>query len=405
MLLKLAWRNVWRNRLRSGIMVGAMVFGLLGVVLMVGFMKALTDNMLENAIKYQTAHLQIHNPDFLANEELDAWLPRAEAMAKQIREIPGVAGVTVRHVVDGMLASAASTRGVRINGVVAGDEAAVSSLGESLVEGQLLPGKGRNPVMVSRRNAGKLNLKIGSKVVLTFSDAEGEVSGAAFRVCGFFSTPSTGFDEGNVYVRRADLTGYTGLHQYHEIALRLEDGDDVDAYKPKIEAVAGDNGIVQDWGEVQPVLAALKGTMGISNAIIIGVFVTALGFGIVNIMLMSVFERTREFGMLMAVGMTGGKVLRLVVMESLMLGGVGSVLGLAASSLMIALTGQIGLPFGRMAEGLGAFGVDAVLYPEVTLGTYLATLVVLLATSVLAALYPARQILKKRLSEALSEKH
>jgi ABC-type lipoprotein release transport system permease subunit len=405
MLFKLAWKNVWRNRLRSGIMVAAMVFGLLGVILMVGFVKAMTDNMVENAIKYQTAHLQVHTPDFLVNEELGAWLPGADEMAREIREIPGVGGVTVRHVVDGMLASAASTRGVRINGIIAKDESAVTSLSESIVEGRLLPEKGRNPIMVSRRSAKKLNLRIGSKVVLTFSDIQGEVSGAAFRVCGLFNTPSTGFDESNVYVRRADLTGYTGLGQSHEIAVRLTHGDDIDGLKPVVEGVVGDSGIVQDWGEVQPVLAALKGTMHLSNNIIIGVFVAALGFGIINIMLMSVFERTREFGMLMAVGMTGGKVLRLVVMESLMLGGVGSVLGLAASSLMIAVTGKVGLPFGRMAEGLGAFGVDAVLYPEVTMATYLSTLVMMLVTSVLAALYPARQILKKKLSEALAEKH
>ena len=405
MLFKLAWKNVWRNRLRSGIMVAAMVFGLLGVILMVGFVKALTDNMLENAIKYQTAHLQIHNPDFLVNEELDAWLPRADALADAIKDIPGVDGVTVRHVVDGMLASAASTRGVRINGIIVADEVAVTSLEESLVEGRLLPDEGRNPIMVSQRSAKKLNLRIGSKVVLTFSDLDGEVSGAAFRVCGFFNTPSSGFDESNVYVRRADLTEYTGLNQSHEIAVRLADGDNVDAVKSDVEEVVGGQGVVQDWGEVQPVLAALKGTMNLSNNIVIGVFVVALGFGIINIMLMSVFERTREFAMLMAVGMTGGKVLRLVVMESLMLGGVGSVLGLAASSLMIAVTGKVGLPFGRMAEGLGAFGVDTVLYPEVSMATYLGTLAMLLVTSVLAALYPARQILKKRLSEALAEKH
>ena len=386
-------------------MVAAMVFGLLGVILMVGFVKALTDNMLENAIKYQTAHLQIHNPDFLVNEELDAWLPRADALADAIKDIPGVDGVTVRHVVDGMLASAASTRGVRINGIIVADEVAVTSLEESLVEGRLLPDEGRNPIMVSQRSAKKLNLRIGSKVVLTFSDLEGEVSGAAFRVCGFFNTPSSGFDESNVYVRRADLTEYTGLNQSHEIAVRLADGDNIHAVKPDVEEVVGGQGIVQDWGEVQPVLAALKGTMNLSNNIVIGVFVVALGFGIINIMLMSVFERTREFAMLMAVGMTGGKVLRLVVMESLMLGGVGSVLGLAASSLMIAVTGKVGLPFGRMAEGLGAFGVDTVLYPEVSMATYLGTLAMLLVTSVLAALYPARQILKKRLSEALAEKH
>jgi putative ABC transport system permease protein len=405
MLLKLAWKNVWRNRLRSGIMVAAMVFGLLGVILMVGFVKAMADNMLENAIKYQTAHLQIHNPDFLVNEDLEAWLPDADTVAADIRGIPGVEGVTVRHVVDGMLASAASTRGVRINGIITADEAVVTYLEESLVEGDILPEKGRNPILVSRRSADKLNLRLKSKVVLTFSDLNGEVSGAAFRVCGFFNTPSTGFDESNVFVRRADLTGYTGLDQFHEIAIRLEDGDAVNVFKHRAAAAAGDKGVVQDWSEIQPVLAAMKGTMAISNAIIIGVFVTALGFGIINIMLMSVFERTREFAVLMAVGMTGGNVLKLVVMESLMLGGVGSVLGLGASILMIAITGTVGLPFGRMAEGMGAFGLDAVLYPEVTAATYLGTFAVLLVTSVLAALYPARQILKKRLSEALAEKH
>ena len=405
MLLKLAWKNVWRNRLRSGIMVAAMVFGLLGVILMVGFVKAWADNMLENAIKYQTAHLQVHNPDFLVNEELGAWLPAADAVAAEIRAIPGVKGVTVRHVVDGMLASAASTRGVRINGIIAADEAVVTYLAGSLVEGGMLPEKGRNPILVSRRSADKLNLRLKSKVVLTFSDLKGEVAGAAFRVCGIFKTPSTGFDEGNVFVRRTDLIGYTGLDQSHEIAIRLEDGDAIDTFKQQVTAVVAERGVVQDWGEIQPVLAAMQGTMAIANAIIIGVFVTALGFGIINIMLMSVFERTREFAMLMAVGMTGGKVLQLVVMESLMLGGVGSALGLTASILMIAITGTIGLPFGRMAEGLGAFGLDAVLYPEVTVTTYLGTFAVLLVTSVLAALYPARQILKKRLSEALQEKH
>jgi len=405
MLLKLAWKNVWRNRLRSGIMVAAMVFGLLGVILMVGFFKAMADNMLENAIKYQTAHLQIHHPDFLANEELGAFLPDADAVAGKIRVLAGVSGVTVRHVVDGMMASAASTRGVRINGIVARDEAGVTSLGDSLAAGSMLPEKGRNPILVSSRSAEKLNLRVGSKVVLTFSDRAGDVSGAAFRVCGLFKTPSSGFDEGNVYVRRPDLTQYTGLDQSHEIAVRLVDGDGIEEIKPQMKTVAGGQAMVQDWGEVQPVLAALKGTMNLSNNIIIGVFVLALGFGIVNIMLMSVFERTREFGVLMAVGMTGGRVLRLIIMESLMLGGVGSLIGLTTGSLMIAVTARVGLPFGNMAEGLGVIGVDAVLYPAVSFSTYLGTLAMLLLTSFLAALYPGRQILKKRLSEALAEKH
>jgi len=294
MLLTLAWRNVWRNRLRSAIMMGAMIFGLLGVVLMVGFVRATTVNMIENAIKYQTAHLQIHNPDFLVNEELDAWLPGAAKLARDIRKQPGVTAVAVRQVVNGMMASAATTRGVRIHGVDIEQEARVTAVPDSLVKGELLPEKGRNPILVSLRSAEKLNLRIGSKVVLTFSDSNGDVAGAAFRVCGMFNTPNSGFDEGNVFVRHLDLTKLTGLDQAHEIAVRLVDVDGLERMKPLLADMAGEQGQVRDWGEIQPMLATMTDTMDISNTIMIAVFVLALGFGIVNIMLMSVFERSRS---------------------------------------------------------------------------------------------------------------
>jgi putative ABC transport system permease protein len=149
----------------------------------------------------------------------------------------------------------------------------------------------------------------------------------------------------------------------------------------------------------------MTGSMDISNAIVAGVFVAALGFGIINIMMMSVFERTREFGVLMAIGMTRGRVLLLIIMESTLLGGVGGLLGLAAGRLMLGITDQIGLPFGAVAEGLGAYGVDTVLYPSVSASFYLQIYGMVLLISLLAALYPARQILKKRPSEALSERH
>ncbi len=405
MLLRLAWRNVWRNRLRSSIMVAAMVFGLLGAVLMSGFVIAMTNSMIENAIKYQTSHLQLHNPKFIVGEELAAWLPEADGLATQIRQQPGVAAVTVRQLVDGMLASAASTRGVRINGIDLEQEVAVTALAESLAEGGLLPADGRNPIMVSRRNAERLNLRIGSKVVLTFTDAGGEVTGAAFRVCGFFKTPLSGFDDANVYVRRSDLAGLTGLDQAHELAVRLESDALSDQVKTALVALVGAQATVRDWGEVQPILAAMTASVDQTNSILAAVFMAALGFGIVNIMLMSVFERTREFGVLMATGMTKAKVLTLIIIEALFLGGSGGLLGMAVSWLVLALLGRVGLPFGAMAEGLGVYGVDTVLYPEVPGSYYLSMFALVLVTSLLAAFYPARQILKKSPVEALTERH
>lgn len=405
MLFRLAWRNVWRNHLRSGIMISAMIFGLLGAVLMSGFVIAMTKSMIDNAIRYQTSHLQLHSQEFLVSEELAAWLPGAETLAAKVRQQPGVAAVTVRQLVDGMLASAASSRGVRINGIDLEQEIAVTALQESLVEGSLLPSSGRNPIMVSLRNAERLNLRLGSKVVLTFTDIAGEVTGAAFRVCGFFKTPLSGFDDSSVYVRRNDLSNLTGLEEAHELAVRIAVDADLGRVKKALIDMAEERSVVRDWGEIQPVLAAMTGSVEQTNAILAAVFMAALGFGIVNIMLMSIFERTREFGVLMATGMTKARVMALIVIEALFLGGSGGLLGMAVSWLVLGLLARVGLPFGAMAEGLGVYGVDTVLYPEVPATYYLAMFALVLVTSLLAALYPARQILRKSPLEALAERH
>lgn len=405
MFATLAWRNVWRNKLRSFIMIAAMILGLLGVILMVGFVQAMTENMVDNAIRYQTAHLQIHTPEFLLNEELSAWLPEADNLAEEIRTLPGVEAVSVRQVVDGMLASAASSRGVRINGINTPDETRVTDLQQSLVEGGLLPESGRNPILVSQRNAKKLNLRLGSKVVLTFTSIDGDVAGAAFRIAGLFKTPASSFDDSNVFVRRSDLAHFTGLDQAHEIAIRTTNDQPLAPLQRDISTLVGERGVVRNWGEVQPVLAAMTGSMDISNAIVAGVFIAALGFGIINIMMMSVFERTREFGVLMAIGMTRGRILLLIICEAMLLGGVGGLFGLVAGRLMLAITDRTGLPFGAVAEGLGAYGVDSILYPSVSGPFYLEVFVMVMIVSLLAALYPARQILKKRPHQALSERH
>jgi len=408
LLLTLAWRNVWRNRLRSAIMVAATVFGLLGVVLAIGFMQAMIDNMVANAIRYETAHLQIHERRFTLNEELAAFLPGADALAARIRALPEVAGVAVRQVVEGLAASPAATRGVRIHGVNPAAEARVNAIAEAVVAGTALDPAARNRVLLGRRLAERLDLRVGSKVVLTFSDRRGELTGAAFRVAGLFATPSSGFDEGNVFVRRADLARYTGLAEAHEVLVRLAAGSALAALRAQVEALAraqaGPGAEVRDWSEVRPLIAAMTGTIETSNAIVMVIYVLALGLGIVNVMLMAVFERTRELGVLMALGTTPGRLLALIGLESLLLGAAGALAGLAVSAVALAALGRVGLPLGALAEGLASFGVDTVLYPRLEPAAYLWLLALVLAASALAALYPARQVLRLRPAEALARR-
>ncbi|MFZ8771320.1 ABC transporter permease [Vibrio harveyi] len=410
MLVKLAWRNLWRNKLRTSIMLGAMVFGLMGVVAMMGFMNGLVDSMIKNAISWQTSHLQIQQKSYLVNPELKDVIPDADKISKVLASNREVKAISERFLADGMIASARSTRGIRINGVNIDHEQNITPLSKHIVNGEWLSEEGRNPILVSSKIAERLKLRVGSKVVLTLSDVNGEVAGAAFRVRGIFKTPSTGFDDGNVYVRKVDLEKVAGLSGTHEIAILLTSNNDAElkqllAFTHSILPPESQDLLsVRPWQEIQPLLSTMMSTMDVSNQVMLVVFVLAMTLGIINIMLMSVFERTREFGVLMAVGMQKHKIRLLIVFETLLLGLSGCALGLLGSAIMLKVLSITGLSLAGMAEGLGAYGVDTLLYPRVSIAEYQMIIVAILVASLIAALYPARQILKHRPVDAMAEK-
>lgn len=144
--------------------------------------------------------------------------------------------------------------------------------------------------------------------MLTFTDTTGDVTGAAFRVRGIFKTSSSTFDDANVYVRKTDIQQLGQVHYDHEIAILLHDEDQVSDFRDQLsDAISNNyssnNNSVQDWLQLQPLLSTMMSSMNAGNQVILVIFVVAMGFGIINILLMSVFERTREFGVLMAEGM------------------------------------------------------------------------------------------------------
>ncbi|MGR5236895.1 ABC transporter permease [Vibrio alfacsensis] len=410
MLIKLAWRNLWRNKLRTSIMLGAMVFGLMGVVAMMGFMNGLVDSMIKNAISWQTSHLQIHQKPYLVNPELKAIIPDSPSLTEDLLGQPEIAAISARFLVDGMIASARSTRGVRINGINIEQEQRITPLAEHITEGEWLNEDGRNPILVSTKIMQRLKLRVGSKVIVTLSDIHGDVAGAAFRVRGVFKTPSTSFDEGNVYVRKADLEKLAGFTGAHEIAILLNsnEGDVLQLaevfVRDALPQEPSDMLTVRTWSEIQPLLSTMMSSMDISNQVTLVVFVLAMTLGIINIMLMSVFERTREFGVLMAVGMQKHKIRTLIILETVFLGLTGCALGLLGSVMMLKVLSVTGLSLGGLADGLGAYGVDTLLYPRVSMSEYQMIIVAIFIASLIAALYPARQILKHQPADAMAEK-
>lgn len=404
MLVKLAWRNVWRNKLRTSIMLGAMIFGVAGVMLMMGFMNGIIDNLVKNTIQWQTSHIQIHQKNYALNPDINLVIDDEAEITKQLENAPQVKAWTSRTLVNGMIASARSTRGIQVNGIDLESEPKITPIGDHILEGEWLDDKGRNPILVSQKTADRLKLRVGSKIVLTFTDTTGDVTGAAFRVRGIFKTSSSTFDDANVYVRKTDIQQLGQVHFDHEIAILLHDEAQVSDFREQLISSISNKNKVQDWLQLQPLLSTMMSSMNAGNQVILVIFVIAMGFGIINILLMSVFERTREFGVLMAVGMKKGNIRRLIILESGFIGLIGAGSGVLFSLFLLFILSKTGIPLEAMAEGLNAFGIDSVLYPSVTISDYATVFMMVWSVSVLAGLYPAHQIIKKKPVEAMAEK-
>lgn len=394
-------------------MLGAMIFGVVGVMLMMGFMNGIIDNLVKNTIQWQTSHIQIHQKNYALNPDINLVIDNEPEITKWLEQAPQVKAWTSRTLVNGMIASARSTRGIQVNGIDLEPEPKITPIAEHILEGEWLDDKGRNPILVSQKTADRLKLRVGSKIVLTFTDTTGEVTGAAFRVRGIFKTSSSTFDDANVYVRKTDIQQLGQVYFDHEIAILLHAEDQVSAFSdqlnktfsaPSLNNHSKSNNIVQDWLQLQPLLSTMMSSMDAGNQVILVIFVIAMGFGIINILLMSVFERTREFGVLMAVGMKKGNIRRLIILESGFIGLIGAGSGVICALFLMFILNQTGIPLEAMAEGLNAFGIDSVLYPSVSFSDYVTVFVMVWCVSVLAGLYPAHQIIKKKPVEAMAEK-
>ncbi len=241
-----------------------------------------------------------------------------------------------------------------------------------------------------------------SKMTLTFLDSEQMQTGAVFRIAGIFDIKNSIFEMGQVLVKNEDLSILTGLaaNDYHQMIVRL---DDVESTEEVTAALSGKfPGMeVMNWKEIQPDLAMMTDMVQKIYAIFMVIILAALAFGIVNTMLMVVLERTKELGMLTAIGMNKKRVFRMIMLESIFLSMVGGVAGMIVSKILIGLTATRGINFASYAEGFEAMGFAAHIYPSISTSFFITVTVLIIITGVLSSIYPALKALKLDPSEAL----
>ena len=401
MLALLAWKNIWRNRKRSLIIVTAITFGLWGGLLAGAVMMGWGESMVNTAIDRDLAHIQLHKPGFIGDRNVSLYIPEGMEVLKNIRSVSGIKAASGRTLVDGMAASPASTFGVRIEGIDPETESKVTNIKNLLIEGKYFETKKKNPVIIGKKLADRLNLKFNSKIVLSFQAMDDSLVYGAFRITGIYKSASSAFDESHVFVRGNDLLRLLDSQPIiHEIAVRVESSDSmaeiIDSLKNKYPDL-----LLQTWKELSPEVAAIAAAMEGWSYVFVGIILMALIFGITNTMLMAVMERIQELGILMAVGMKKGKVFIMILLETIMLSITGGLCGMIAGAITITALTHTGIDLSAFASSLESFGASTVLYPFLPAGMYAILVVMIIVAASVASTMPAWKAIHLKPSEAI----
>jgi ABC-type lipoprotein release transport system permease subunit len=405
-LQNLAWKNIWRNKVRSGVILGAITIGLFSGTFLLAFLCGWMVGTVNNDIETQLSHVQIHDTAFMANSDIRACFTRATVEDK-IKLSGLTAEVAFRLNLGGMIASSHNAVGVTAKAVWKEEEMKVTTVWKQIPDssGVFLSDDTRNAIVISKKMADKLQVRLNSKIVFTFQNVHGDMQSLAFRVGGIYKTSNGMFDERNVFIRYDDVFNYTGLPAgaVHEAGILLPDLEVCKMIAPQLIDMFPDMD-VQDWASLNPPMAYNLSYTDFMAVIILGIFLFALSFGIINTMLMAVLERTHELGVLGAIGMSKRKIFSMIMLETIFLTLIGSIIGIILGIATILPSMKTGIDLSPlMGDQFEDFGFSSMVYPILTVNMFVQTIVLVISAGILSAIYPARKALKLKPLEAIRQ--
>lgn len=399
-IIRLGWKNVWRNPTRSGVVIIAVLLGTWAGVFLSAFFTGMVQGYLEDQFNLTVPHIEISHPEFEDLNSPEYFIPETPDILAELSQKSNVTDISTQSLANGLAQSARNSFGVSIHGIHPDSS---QSIQDYLEEGMMPQPNQRNPVIIGSRLADRLGLELKSKIILNFQDTDGDITGGAFQIVGIFESFSSVFDESNVFVDRKDLNRLIGLDQeIHSIRLTLADFTEANRQATQLRKEFPDLQITT-WGDAAPELKYTYEMTDLMMYIVMIIIIIALVFSIINTMLMAVLERTRELGMLRAVGMNKSRVFSMVLYETIFLTMVGTPVGLFLSWLTISYYNSTGINLAAFAEGLNAYGLSTVIYPTLPPIYYLNITLLIALAALLSAIYPAWKTLQLNPVEAIQK--
>ncbi|MDP7522228.1 MAG: FtsX-like permease family protein [Arenicellales bacterium] len=388
LIIPIAWRSLWRNSRRTLITFAAIAVGVWSMITLAAFMDAWVGSVVHEATNNLTGHGQIHQQGYLDDPSVEYRFSLPPASLDEAMESPQIKAWNRRVRVPGIVRSERESAPITLIGLDPAREVDLSFYGNELSSGRQ-PKEGRTAeIVLGRRLAERLHTRIGKRVVILSQNSSGEIAESGLRVVGLFDASLEEIELGFVFITLQKAQSLLDIKDaVHEVAFTLYNPEEVQSEVDRLKQVFSDLD-VSTWSDLQP----LAQTMQEMSAAMIGVWTVIMfiiiAFGMVNTLLMAVYERTREFGLLQALGMKPRLILSQVLLEAAFMVGIGVVVGMVISILSIyAFTD--GLDLGPLAAGADLFGSGRVLYPKLDLIIIFAISSFVWIMGILSCLWPA----------------
>jgi ABC-type lipoprotein release transport system permease subunit len=402
--LKLAWRNMWRNWRRTAIAFAAIVLGLILLLLFDGMIRGSDQAIFGNAVRLYGGNLQVHAPGFRARANRLPLLPLVDpaAVLQAVRAHPEVAAAGRRITTGGLVSAHGTSMPVSITAIEPSVEAPLSLQAEKLAAGRFLADSDGDAILIGRALADRLAVNVGDRLTLLGRSRDESLRRHSMTVVGIYDLGTPEIEKRAVFIPLADAqTLYNLRGQATEVAIFLRDIASEDQVMAALQAQLPQYEI-DSWQTLRPEIRQTFATK-LAFSRVIGMVVLLIGgIGVLNLMLMAAFERTREMGVLAALGMKGRQIMGLFVIEGALIGLVGAVVGGVLGGLLVGLLGQVGIDLAGVS-GLGEVGalLGSRLYPVVTPGAVFSQGALAIAVAALASLYPAWQASRREPAQAL----
>jgi putative ABC transport system permease protein len=398
----MAWRNIWRNTRRTILTISAIAFASLLLVFMLSFQFGSYETMINTSVKIHTGHLQIQAAEYRKKRNIRYVVSDLNKIAAVLENIPQIAAYTYRAQTFSLISSAKRTYGAIVMGIDPAGEAGVSRLKSLVRQGAYLSGEDTNQALVGSLLAKNLQVKIGDELTILGQGRDGSIAATVVTVKGIFSSGIDEFDRSSLQIPLKTFQDvYTMQGMAHEVVIVADSLSDVERIKRTIQKdlsslITDQRLVTLDWDELMPGLRQSIEMDLISGLIFYVLLVLVVAFSILNTFLMAIFERTKEFGVLMAIGTTPGRLTKVLLIESMTMAAIGIAGGIIIGCLLTLYFQLHGIDISGASELLSQFGITGRIFPKLSWISATSGPTAVLIITFLAALYPALKVRKMK---------